>query len=99
MLLIGNYWDPATNYNGAVAASRLLPNSRLLSSDSWGHTAYFSSACVNDAVDNYLLTGQVPAVGTVCHGDVQPFAPVGVKAAAGTSKRAQLPIPVMVPQS
>ncbi len=49
LLVVGNYWDPATNYDGAVKAASLLPNSRLLSSDSWGHTAYGTSACVTDA--------------------------------------------------
>ena len=73
VLVVGNYWDPATNYDGAVAAAALLPRSSLLSSDSWGHTAYGTSACVTDAVDAYLLTGQTPAAGTVCTGDVQPF--------------------------
>ena len=73
VLVVGSYWDPATNYRQAVAASRLLPNSRLLSSDNWGHTAYGSSACVTRAVDAYLLRGTLPAAGTVCVGDVQPF--------------------------
>ena len=44
VLVVGNYWDPATRYEGAVRVSRLLPSSRLLSSDSWGHTAYGTSA-------------------------------------------------------
>jgi pimeloyl-ACP methyl ester carboxylesterase len=74
VLIVGNYWDPATNYDGAVSSSKLLPNSRLLSSDSWGHTAYGTSACVTGAVDAYLLAGTLPAKGKVCVGDVQPFA-------------------------
>ncbi|AEE44440.1 alpha/beta hydrolase [Cellulomonas fimi] len=74
VLVVGNYWDPATNYDGAVAADAVLGSSRLLSSDSWGHTAYGTSACVTDAVDAYLLDGTLPAEGTVCTGDVQPFA-------------------------
>ncbi len=73
VLVVGSHWDPATNYRQAVAAARLLPNSRLLSSDNWGHTAYGSSACVTRAIDAYLLRGTLPAVGTVCVGDVQPF--------------------------
>ncbi|NMR19741.1 alpha/beta hydrolase [Cellulomonas fimi] len=73
VLVVGNYWDPATSYDGAVTAASLLPNSRLLSSDSWGHTAYGTSACVTDAVDAYLLSVQTPAEGTLCVGDVQPF--------------------------
>ena len=74
VLIVGSHWDPATNYRQAVAVARLLPNSRLLSSDNWGHTAYGSSACVTRAIDAYLLRGTLPAVGTVCVGDVQPFA-------------------------
>ena len=73
MLVVGTRWDPATNYDGAVAAARLLPNSRLLSNDNWGHTSYGSSQCVTDAMDTYLLTQKVPAKGALCHGDVQPF--------------------------
>ncbi|MFF5174122.1 alpha/beta hydrolase [Micromonospora sp. NPDC000089] len=76
VLVVGNYWDPATNYQGAVSSAALLPNSRLLSSDSWGHTAYGTSACVTGAVDAYLLKGKLPAKGTVCTGDIQPFVKV-----------------------
>ncbi|SCL62132.1 TAP-like protein [Micromonospora citrea] len=82
VLVVGNYWDPSTNYQGAVGAARLLPNSRLLSSDSWGHTAYGTSACVTGAVDAYLIRGALPANGTVCTGDVQPFAEPPGKPAA-----------------
>ncbi len=56
-----------------MKAASLLPASRLLSSDNWGHTAYGSSACVNRAVDAYLVRGTVPARGARCVGDVQPF--------------------------
>ena len=73
MLVVGNYWDPATNYDGAVNAASLLPKSRLLSSTNWGHTAYGTSECATGAVDSYLLTGELPAKGTVCEGDIQPF--------------------------
>ncbi|MEU3453099.1 alpha/beta hydrolase [Micromonospora sp. NPDC006766] len=73
VLVVGNFWDPATNYKGAVSSAALLPNSRLLSSDSWGHTAYGTSDCVTGAIDRYLLKVKLPAKGTVCTGDDQPF--------------------------
>ncbi len=73
VLVVGNFWDPATNYEGAVTTAGLLPNSTLLSSDSWGHTAYGTSTCVTDAVDTYLLTVRTPEPDTLCVGDVQPF--------------------------
>ncbi|HEY7271345.1 MAG TPA: alpha/beta hydrolase [Actinoplanes sp.] len=73
VLMVGSYWDPATNYRDAVIASRSLPNSRLLSSNNWGHTAYGTSACATGAVDRYLLHKTLPAKGTVCVGEDQPF--------------------------
>ncbi len=89
VLVVGNHWDPATNYSGAVAAAKLLPNSRLLSSTNWGHTAYGTSACATSAIDAYLLKGTLPAVGTVCAGDLQPFAAQpGARGAAMRTVRA-----------
>jgi hypothetical protein len=73
VLIVGSYWDPATNYAGAVTVSRLLPNSRLLSNDNWGHTAWGTSSCDTAATANYLLAVTVPAPGAVCHSDVQPY--------------------------
>jgi pimeloyl-ACP methyl ester carboxylesterase len=73
VLIVGSFWDPATNYNDAVAASKLLPNSRLLSSNNWGHTAYGTSVCATGTVDRYLLYRALPAKGTTCMGDEQPF--------------------------
>ena len=73
MLVVGNYWDPATNYTGAQEVAKLMPNARLLSSNSWGHTAYGTSKCVTAAMDHYLLTKRLPALGELCLGDDQPF--------------------------
>ncbi len=89
VLVVGNYWDPATPYEGAVKAASLLPNSRLLSSDSWGHTAYGTSDCVTKAIDTYLLKVTLPAAKLVCVGDAQPFQDGmsdGRKPSAGTKK-------------
>jgi pimeloyl-ACP methyl ester carboxylesterase len=72
VLVVGSFWDPATNYDEAVSSARRLPNSRLLSSDNFGHTAYGTSACVTTAIDDYLLTETLPDAGTTCTG-VQPF--------------------------
>ena len=73
VLVVGSYWDPATNYADAVKASKLLPHSRLLSSANWGHTAYGTSSCATAAMDRYLLARTLPAKGTTCVGDAQPF--------------------------
>lgn len=73
VLVVGNSYDPATNYDSAVAVARRLPGSRLLSSDSWGHTAYGTSGCVTSAVDAYLIGQHLPAKGIRCVGDFQPY--------------------------
>jgi hypothetical protein len=75
VLVVGSFWDPATNYSQSVEVSKLLPNSRLLSSDNWGHGAYGTSACATRSTDRFLLTQALPAKGTVCRGDYQPFQP------------------------
>lgn len=99
VLVVGDYWDPATNYAGAVKAASLLPNSRLLPSDSWGHTAYGTSECVTVAVDTYLLKVKLPARGTRCYGDVQPFTKRLGAAGFGVQQRSlpQRPLPPVVP--
>jgi hypothetical protein len=92
VLIVGNYYDPATNYDEAVSTAKLLPNSRLLSSDSWGHVAYGTSGCATGAIDAYLLRGALPRVGTVCVGDIQPFAvETTARAARSTARRTMAP--------
>ena len=73
VLIVGSTWDPATNYVEAVSSARLLPNSRLLTSKNWGHTAYGTGACATGVIDKYLLRGTLPAKGKVCTGEDQPF--------------------------
>jgi pimeloyl-ACP methyl ester carboxylesterase len=73
VLVVGNLYDPATPYHGALAVRDLLPNSSLLTLDGWGHVSAFLSQCADTAVADYLLTGVPPADGTVCTQDVGPF--------------------------
>ncbi|MCU7727956.1 alpha/beta hydrolase [Actinoplanes sp. KI2] len=88
VLIVGTQWDPATNYDDAVSASKLLPNSRLLSNTNWGHTSYGTSDCATNAIDNYLLKGTLPAKGTLCQGAYQPFLePLPTDSALSASKR------------
>jgi pimeloyl-ACP methyl ester carboxylesterase len=99
VLIVGNYFDPATRYQGAQAAARLLPNSRLLSYAGWGHSAYFiaGNTCVNTTVSRYLLTGQVPAAGTVCQPEGSPFDPVTAVATGSRTAQAALGSAVIPP--
>jgi pimeloyl-ACP methyl ester carboxylesterase len=83
VLVVGNYFDPATRYEGAQTVAGLLPNSRLLSYAGWGHTVYWGvSSCVDAAVNAYLIDGVLPAKGTVCQPEINPFPPVEPNPAA-----------------
>lgn len=76
VLVVGNRWDPATSYDSAVTVAAMLPNSRFVASDGWGHQAITTSACVDDTEFGYLLDPLAPAPKTThCVGEVQPFAP------------------------
>jgi pimeloyl-ACP methyl ester carboxylesterase len=75
VLIIGNQFDPATRYQGAVIASNLLPNSRLLTVHGWGHTSLFLSSCADAVQTRYLVDLTLPPAGTVCQQDHVPFAP------------------------
>jgi hypothetical protein len=71
---VGTRYDPATPYRGAKRLVSELGNARLLTMRGDGHTAYgLGSACIDSAVDDYLLDGTLPAPGTVCSQNV-PFA-------------------------
>jgi pimeloyl-ACP methyl ester carboxylesterase len=99
VLVVGNLFDPATPYHGAVTVDRLLPRSRLLTLAGWGHTSLGVSSCVDAHVSRYLLTTRVPPRGTVCEPDVVPFAQPAAAAqaqqAASASAKAEL-IPPML---
>ncbi len=84
VLVVGNYFDPATRYQGAVTASRLLPNSRLLSYAGWGHAAFLVAGnfCVDSTVTRYFLSTRVPAAGAVCQPEGSPFGPLAASAQA-----------------
>jgi len=74
VLVVGTRFDPATRYEGAQTVAGLLPNSRLLTVNGWGHTSLFLSQCADQAVSTYLLTTAIPPPGTTCVQDFTPFA-------------------------
>jgi pimeloyl-ACP methyl ester carboxylesterase len=77
VLVVGAKWDPATRYQGAVTAHDLLPNSALLTVNSWGHTSLFTSACADAAIAAYLISVTMPASGAVCNQDLVPWVDFG----------------------
>lgn len=68
ILIVDTTGDPATPYPWGLSLSTQLVNSRLLTVDGYQHTAYSSSAssCVVSAVDDFLLNGTLPDVGSTC---------------------------------
>ena len=74
VLVVGNRYDPATRYEGALAVDALLPSSRLLTVEGWGHTSLFLSACADAIASTYLLTSTAPTTST-CAQDFTPFQP------------------------
>jgi pimeloyl-ACP methyl ester carboxylesterase len=66
VLVVGTTGDPATPYAGAKDMVQRIEGSRLLTFVSTEHTAYTKNDCINNAVDRYLVSGQLPDVGTRC---------------------------------
>ncbi|MGJ5892921.1 alpha/beta hydrolase [Streptomyces niveiscabiei] len=67
-LMLNSVHDPATYYEGALRAHRALKGSRLVTVTGAGdHGQYRNgNACVDAAVDAYLLDGKVPAHDLTC---------------------------------
>jgi hypothetical protein len=67
LLVVGTTNDPATPYAQSQALARELDSGHLLTYDGEGHTAYGRGhRCVDEAVDEYLVTGKPPPDGTRC---------------------------------
>lgn len=74
VLVVGNRFDPATRYEGALFVHDLLPRSALLTLEGWGHTSLFKSACADETIARYLIALATPPPGATCHQDLVPFA-------------------------
>lgn len=67
ILIVGGTNDPATPYSNAVALSKQLPGSVLLTRDAHGHTSFLAgSSCIDDAVSDYLVDLALPEADKVC---------------------------------
>ena len=67
ILVVGDLHDPATPYQWAVGLARDLASGVLLGWNGEGHTSYMEgSTCVDNTVDNYLISLRPPKSGTVC---------------------------------
>ncbi|MGO1539453.1 MAG: alpha/beta hydrolase [Leucobacter sp.] len=66
ILVVGTTGDPATPYRWAESLSEQLESATLVTFQGEGHTAYGKNDCINNAVDAYLLEGEVPASDPMC---------------------------------
>ncbi|MDX3228349.1 alpha/beta hydrolase [Streptomyces sp. ME19-01-6] len=67
IVVVGTTRDPATPYTWARSLSSQLTSATLLTYDGDGHTAYGrGSACIDTAIDTYLLTGAPPPANKRC---------------------------------
>jgi pimeloyl-ACP methyl ester carboxylesterase len=74
ILLINNFFDPATSFESAVELQAQLGNAQLLPVAGYGHVAIGSgSTCAVDAFANYVINLELPPVDAVCTQDIVPF--------------------------
>jgi pimeloyl-ACP methyl ester carboxylesterase len=67
VIVIGTTRDPATPYEWSVGLHQIFKNSNLISLDADGHTGQGrGSACVDNAVDAYLLQDKTPNKNLTC---------------------------------
>ena len=67
ILVIGTTNDPATPYEWSVALAEQLSSGVLITRVGEGHTGFNKgNACVDDAVESYLLHGTVPSADVRC---------------------------------
>jgi pimeloyl-ACP methyl ester carboxylesterase len=67
VLVLGNLHDPATPYRGAQDLARVMGHAELLTWNGQGHTSYLNgSKCVDNYVDDYLVSGKLPPAHTTC---------------------------------
>lgn len=87
VLVIGNFYDPATPYEGAEALRSLLPNSGLLSVDVPGHTSLGLSVCAGLVTGAYFLDPSAATVfdGALCPAEFNAFDVVGGQSAVAAA--------------
>ncbi|MDX3663526.1 alpha/beta fold hydrolase [Streptomyces sp. ID05-26A] len=73
IVVVGNYYDPATQYLFSERMAKQLGNARLISVDAFGHCILGDSAGADAAVTRYLVDLVAPANGQVFQPNAQPF--------------------------
>jgi hypothetical protein len=66
ILVTASVNDPVAPYQAVRSLAGQLGSATLISWQSGRHGSYPASTCITAAVDNYLLKGELPAVGSLC---------------------------------
>lgn len=67
ILVVSTTFDPATPHEWGIRLAESLSDGHLVTWEAHNHTAYREgSGCVDDAVNAYLLAGQLPPADLVC---------------------------------
>ncbi|KAF2734828.1 Diaminopimelate epimerase-like protein [Polyplosphaeria fusca] len=64
-LLVNSIRDPSTSYSWAVGMLEEIDNSILLTRNGDGHTSWGLNGATTDAINQFLLTAELPEPGTV----------------------------------
>ena len=65
-MVVGTTGDPITPIESTKNMASALEGGVLVTVQAEQHTGYMVNECVDDAVDNYLISLAVPAAGLVC---------------------------------
>ena len=67
ILVVTSLYDPATPGDWGLHLGRVIPSGAVITRQGDGHTGYRrGSACIDDAVDAYLVTGTTPGLNATC---------------------------------
>jgi pimeloyl-ACP methyl ester carboxylesterase len=94
ILVVGTTNDPATPYSWSQALASQLESGVLLTREGEGHTAYQQgSACIDAAIETYLVTLQPPPDNTVCQQDDAAGAPAPLPVSSPTPPSGSISAP------
>ena len=63
--MVNSIRDPSTSYTWAVGMLEEIDNSVLLTRNGDGHTSWGLGGATTDGINQFLITTQLPAPGTV----------------------------------
>ena len=66
ILVVGTKGDPATPFESTPKLADMLGTGQVVAWDGEGHTAYPTTKCIRDAVENYFIDLKIPPKGLTC---------------------------------